>query len=100
MNLEEEIKKESIIQFDTKLSTQELFLTLKNENNNISSTFTISISIIAEEKIEEYNSHNSFIFCGSSNLKDCKYCRIESCSIVQCGNEIINETEREDQFVI
>ena len=99
--LDKKVIKESITQFDTKICTNALFLSLEKENYNINSSFTISISILPEENNEDctYHSQNSFTFCGNANLKDCKYCRVESCSIVQCGKEIINETGREDQFV-
>ena len=101
IKLEEEVTKDSITKFETKLYSNELYLSLKKERKNLNSSFTISILIIKEENKEEsqYNNQNSFTFCGSASLKDCRYCRVESCSIVQCGNEIINETVREDQFV-
>ena len=100
-NLDKKVIKESITDFDTKICTNSLFLSLQKENYYINSSFTISISILPEDNNEDctYHSQNSFTFCGNANLKDCKYCRVESCSIVQCGKEIINETGREDQFV-
>ena len=100
-NLDKKVIKESITDFDTKICTNSLFLSLQKENYHINSSFTISISILPEDNNEDctYHNQNSFTFCGNANLKDCKYCRVESCSIVQCGKEIINETGREDQFV-
>ena len=100
-NLDKKVIKESITDFDTKICTNSLFLSLQKENYYINSSFTISISILPEDNNEDctYHNQNSFTFCGNANLKDCKYCRVESCSIVQCGKEIINETGREDQFV-
>lgn len=34
-----------------------------------------------------YIHENAYAFCGESSLEDCRACKRQGCSVIQCGND-------------
>ena len=45
-----------------------------------------------------YIHENAFAFCGESDLNDCHNCKRQGCSIIECGNDVIQNGK--ESFVI
>ena len=57
---------------------------VKTDSDNFS--FRISTNLINEENCS-YIHENRLSYCGESNLDDCKNCKRQGCTIIECGEE-------------
>ena len=64
-----------------------LYLLIQKENPNQDSSFTISVNFSTNNHSCLPIIENSFSYCGQSTLEDCRQCRRQSCSIIQCGSK-------------
>ncbi len=67
----------------------------KFELENAEYSFNISTSIITGENCS-YIHENKFAYCGESNLDDCKNCKRQGCTVIECG---VDNLEKDIPFV-
>ncbi len=82
----------SQINFDTKMCVGTIYINaLRAEGIDEKEEFSFDIST---EYIRwgscSYIHENANAFCGESNLDDCRTCKRQGCTIIQCGNETTN----------
>lgn len=64
-----------------------LYLLIQRDSDNEDSSFNISVQFNNENKSCLSITENPFSYCGQSSLEDCRQCRRQSCSIIQCGSK-------------
>ncbi len=57
------------------------------DNEDKNSSFRISSDYVSGGSCS-YIHENSFAYCGESNLEDCRTCKRPGCTIIQCGAEV------------
>jgi len=63
---------------------------------NAEYNFSLSTNIVIGENCS-YIHENKFAYCGESNLDDCRNCKRQGCSVIECG---IDDPENDIAFVI
>jgi hypothetical protein len=88
------VNKESVINFDSKMCIPTIYVNVQkafNSNPEADGTTEYSFEISSEYVSWgscSYIHENAFAYCGESNLEDCRNCKRQGCTIVQCGNEV------------
>ena len=80
----------SQINFINSICVNSLYLLIQKENPNEDSSFIISVTFSTENKSCHSLIETPFSYCGQSTLEDCRQCRRQSCSILQCGSKTGN----------
>jgi hypothetical protein len=68
-----------------------------NPDNTIDYSFNLTAEYVLGENCS-YIHQNAMSYCGESSLDDCKNCRRQGCTVIQCGNETGPKTN--PKFVI
>lgn len=73
---------------------------MEKDDENKESSFKITVKNIKTLQNEycKYIPKNSFISCGSTTLTECRNCKNELCTLIQCGKEIENPINYIDKF--
>ena len=53
-------------------------------------SFLISTDIVIGENCS-YIHENKFAYCGESNLEDCKNCKRQGCTVIECGHDNLDK---------
>lgn len=88
MTIVREVTDRSEIKLSTKMCIGVLYIYARKASNIGSNraSFNISSEYVIGENCS-YIHQNSFAYCGESNLDDCRNCRRQGCTVIECGNE-------------
>lgn len=94
------VDKSSEIHFDSKMCIGSIFIYVQKSyspdpdlDDSVSYSFNVSTNYIYGENCS-YIHENSFAYCGESNLEDCRNCKRQGCTVIQCGVESGNKNNQ------